>query len=954
MDQENGTHAQLPSLINKQNGRKSLSQYYNASRLRTDTWDTLKHAVNRIHDLSKRNQDYTSYLEDAKKNMEILEPIESYWAFPGKKVFEEIHNLLRNEEFDSLQKQIHRTVRLLVSDAYRTRDTKSILHQDLIENDSFEESLDARRQINPYGENRPYFELLVVDDIPDRDVMELQHQLLSLRRPDDEFIYDIVVVPSFEDAMIAVLFNYNIQTAVIRYSFPMHTDKELDILRLYTEVLDNEELENISDRTRSITLGHMIKRVRPELDLFLVTDAPVEDIAGLATKQFRRVFYRQEDYKELHQSILKGIKNRYDTPFFNALREYTSQPTGVFHAMPISRGKSIFKSHWIKDMEEFYGSNIFMAETSATTGGLDSLLQPHGSLREAQNKAARAFGAKKTFFVTNGTSTANKIVMQALVQPGDIILVSRDCHKSHHYALILAGAHPVYLDPYPIHEYSMYGAVPLTTLKRTLLDLKAEGKLNRVRMVLMTNSTFDGITYNPLRVMRSLLSIKPDLIFLWDEAWFGYGYFTPVTRRRCAMEAAKVLREKIKSPQYKDEYIRWKSETNYDFDNDTEEIVNNQLLPDPEKTRIRVYATQSTHKTLTSMRQGSMIHIYDQDFETKSQDAFMEAYMTHTSTSPNYQILASLDIGRRQVELEGFEFVSKSIELAMTLREHIRSNPLISKYFQLLGPKHLIPQEHRESGIEYYYDPENGWTRMEVAYDFDEFALDPTRITLAVGHSAMDGDQFKQYLMNNHNIQINKTSRNTVLFMVHIGTTRGAVGHLLEVLSTIAEELEEKYEDANEIEEKLRDDKIRNLTVELPPLPNFSKFHRSFVDPNSDKTIEGDMRKAFFMSYEAGNCEYMKMDGAVKAAIESGREVVSASFVTPYPPGFPVLVPGQVISLEILTFLQKLDVKEIHGYQADYGLRIFTEEALNKIDPRKLSGSYNIEVAKEEKVSEEV
>jgi hypothetical protein len=112
----------------------------------------------------------------------------------------------------------------------------------------------------------------------------------------------------------------------------------------------------------------------------------------------------------------------------------------VFHALPIARGKSMSSGHWARDLLEFYGPNIFMAETSATSGGLDSLLQPRGPIKKAQDLAARAFGARQTFFVTNGTSTANKIVAQALIQPGDIVLVVRDCHKSHHYALVLAGA----------------------------------------------------------------------------------------------------------------------------------------------------------------------------------------------------------------------------------------------------------------------------------------------------------------------------------------------------------------------------------------------------------------------------------------------------------------------------------------------------------------------------------
>jgi len=192
-------------------------------------------------------------------------------------------------------------------------------------------------------------------------------------------------------------------------------------------------------------------------------------------------------------------------------------------------------------MGKFYGINLFLAESSATTGGLDSLLEPTGNIKVAQDKAARAFGADRVFFVTNGTSTSNKMVEQALLGPGDIVLVDRNCHKSHHYGAVLSGAYPLYVEAYPLTQYSMYGAVPLRTIKKALLDLKAEGRLDRARLLVLTNSTFDVHIYNPERVMEECLAIKPDLIFLWDEAWFGFARWSPFYRRRTAMGAAAIL-----------------------------------------------------------------------------------------------------------------------------------------------------------------------------------------------------------------------------------------------------------------------------------------------------------------------------------------------------------------------------------------------------------------------------
>jgi arginine decarboxylase len=298
---------------------------------------------------------------------------------------------------------------------------------------------------------------------------------------------------------------------------------------------------------------------------------------------------------ELHLNILRGVNARYQTPFFTALKTFSKQPTGVFHAMPISRGKSITKSHWIQDMGEFYGMNIFLAETSATSGGLDSLLEPHGPIKKAQELAARAFGARRTFFATNGTSTCNKIVVQALVRPGDIVLVDRDCHKSHHYGMVLSGAEVVYLESYPLGDYSMYGAVPLKEVKRQLIELKRAGKLDRVKMLLLTNCTFDGIVYNVERVMQECLAIKPDLVFLWDEAWFGFARFAPTYRQRTAMHCAVVLRERYRSATYRKAYEAYQAEMEeLDLEDDAT-WLERSLMPDPDQVRVRVYATQSTH-----------------------------------------------------------------------------------------------------------------------------------------------------------------------------------------------------------------------------------------------------------------------------------------------------------------------------------------------------------------------
>ena len=924
MSEENPT----PTTAEARRPRGDLTAHYSASQLRSDGWNRLKNASSR---LAQRQSDGRHSREQLAKFEEVvsglleqLEPIESYWAFPGRHAMDQLRHMFEEREYATLAHTVGRVTRALMSDSYRRR------HIHLLPNEEDEEDDHGADTAEERARARPYFETLIVDDLSPHQEHTLRQSLRDKRRAEDPFVYESVVVGSFEDALIGVLFNHNIQAVVVRYGFPFESRHDLPVLKRYLNRLGDESFEDIPPEEFGMTLAYAIGKLRPELDVYLVTDQSVEEIAGKACGNCRRIFYNQEDYMELHLNILRGVTARYRTPFFTALKEYSRQPTGVFHAMPISRGKSIAKSHWIRDMGDFYGMNIFLAETSATSGGLDSLLEPHGPIKHAQELAARAFGARQTFFATNGTSTCNKIVVQALVKPDDIVLVDRDCHKSHHYGMVLAGAHVNYLDSYPLNDYSMYGAVPLREIKHHLLRLKKAGKLDRVRMLLLTNCTFDGVVYNVERVMMECLAIKPDLVFLWDEAWFGFARFGPTYRQRTAMHNAQVLRDRFKSGEYRQRYEAWKTEFDQLDPEDETTWLDRPLMPDPDRARVRVYATQSTHKTLTALRQGSMIHIHDQDYKAKVEEAFHEAYMTHTSTSPNYQIVASLDIGRRQVELEGFEMVQKQVELAMVLREKIATHPLLKRYFRILTAKDLIPAQYRESGIQTYFEPGHGWADIWDAWAGDEFALDATRVTLEIGATGLDGDSFKnKELMDKYGIQINKTSRNTVLFMTNIGTTRSSVAYLIEVLVKIAEELEERFEDSSPHERALHQRQVASLQQELPPLPDFSRFHDSFRFDGREGTPEGDMRRAYFLSYDAENCEYLSLDdGALDAEMTKGREIVSSTFIIPYPPGFPILVPGQVLSAEILTFMRALDVKEIHGYRPELGLRVFTEEAL--------------------------
>jgi arginine decarboxylase len=542
--------------------------------------------------------------------------------------------------------------------------------------------------------------------------------------------------------------------------------------------------------------------------------------------------------------------------------------------------------------------------------------------------AARAFGADHVFFVTNGTSTSNKMAVQALLAPGDIVIVDRNCHKSHHYGMVLSGAQPLYVEAFPMTEYSMYGAVPLRTIKKALLDLKAEGRLHRAKMVDLTNCTFDGHIYNTRRVMEECLAIKPDLIFLWDEAWFGFARFSPFLRPRTAMGAANDIETWMQDPVSVAAYEKQQGELGAKPSIDL--LLNTQLIPDPRKIKLRVYQTNSTHKSMSALRQGSMLLVKDVEFHSVEAQ-FREAVFTHASTSPNQQLIASLDVARRQMELEGYGLVHNAIEVALAIRRAVAEHPLISKYFHILGADTMVPAEYRQSGFTDYLDGKANWALVRRSMQEDEFCLDPTRMTLVCGSAGFDGTQFKGLLANSYNIQLNKTSRNSVLLQSNINNTRSDVAHLIRVLVEICEDLDQRLGQGGANARLAFDARVKSLMQDVPELPNFSHFHPAFRKDAGKRTNEGDIRAGFYAAYDAEGCEYIRLaDPEIDRRLKHGPDLVSANFVIPYPPGFPIMVPGQVITRETIDFMRKLDVKEIHGYNAAEGLKLVRADALAK------------------------
>lgn len=806
-----------------------LNQAFDLQNFRQKQWETLLQLTG----------SQCLPLQEIQNIILTLDPIESFWAYPGPEVLYKIKTYLTSESEGLLKQLIHNTALSILSQNYRF--TPFIPFSSPLQ--KLDKPLYEEKNTTSA---KPYFEVLIVH--PSRNYEAFYRESLNnFVTEKDEFLYGIAFVEYATDAFMAAMANPSIQACVLVPGFSVQNPASP-----YTTQLP------LSEQSPVLQLSQLLRQKRPQLDLYLISETQPETLPLALREAFDRILF-YHPFQDLHYALLNGIRDRFSTPFFHALQAYSKKSICSFHALPVSRGQSLQKSPWVQDMLAFYGHNIFLAETSSTQGGLDSLLAPKGAIKQAHDKAAETFGSHRSFFVTNGTSTANKIVIQSILKPEDIVLLSSDCHKSIPYAIVMAGAWPIFLETYPLKHFDLYGAVHLTLILNILKELKAKNQLDRVKQISLTHSTFDGLLYPVEHFMREILKIKPDLVFHWDEAWFAFGHFNPLYEGRSAMKAAKQLEKEGFSP--------------------------------------KVYATQSTHKTLTAFRQGSMIHIFDAHFQ---EDIFIEAYRMHTSTSPNYQILASLDIGRRQMALEGYERTQEMIYWANQLRQSIHMSKALSPYFQILETQDLVPNFKKTTPID----------------ASTTFIVDPTRITLDIRNTGMDGGNFRDLLINRYHIQVNKTSLFTVLFIVNLGVNQDRVRYLIQVLHDIAERLElEKKPD--------------QITVQPDfTLPQKRSFHPAF-SPFSLKHCEiSDLRAPFYAAYNPHNITFISIDTQLIKDILNDKKLYSAAFVTPYPPGFPLLVPGQRITYDILMYLQKLRTKEIHGYRPSEGLKVFESSFL--------------------------
>ena len=163
------------------------------------------------------------------------------------------------------------------------------------------------------------------------------------------------------------------------------------------------------------------------------------------------------------------------------------------------------------------------------------------------------------------------------------------------------------------------------------------------------------------------------------------------------------------------------------------------------------------------------------------------------------------------------------------------------------------------------------------------------------------------------------------------------MAYLIRVLVEISHEIDRRLAQGGENIPQASNARVASLMTDVPNLPDFSHFHEAFRQQAGQRTNEGDIRAGFYAAYDAAGCEFIRLaDPEIDRRLREGPDLVSATFVIPYPPGFPIIVPGQVITAETIDFMRKLDVKEIHGYNADEGLKLVRNDALAKLTGAQL------------------
>ena len=750
------------------------------------------------------------------------------------------------------------------------------------------------------------FPVLIIDDELFEDSAE-GNALLEIVEGLESLDYDVKGARNIHDGKMLFLSNANIGCVLIDWDLRSANKKE----------------------SSPVDLIKFIRGRNDKVPIFLLTEKlSVNEIPIDVISRIEGYIWKMEDTPDfIAGRIETALKQYFDfifPPFFKELIYYTEEYKYAWHTPGHMGGIAFRKTATGRAFFDYFGEEILRSDLSVSVPELGSLMEHSGVVGEAEANAARVFGADKTYFVTNGTSTANKMVWHGTVIDGDVVLVDRNCHKSLMHAIVMTGARPLYFMP-TRNAYGIIGPIHIgefdeSTIREKIKNspLIKDSENTKVKMAVVTNSTYDGVCYNTHIVKEKL---KSQLDFLhFDEAWYGYAKFHPLYKDRFGMCGEH-----------------------------------------HQKDHPTIFATQSTHKVLAALSQASMVHTKDGKIKL-DQERFNEAFMMHTSTSPQYSIIASLDVATKMMEgspgkcmvedtmEEAVVFRKKMVKLQEDVHKKVKKKEY-DWWFSVWQPDEIVKHEAEDllSDSKYWTaKPKDSWHGFDGLGD-DYIMLDPIKVTILTPGIKKDGTMMDwgipasivtKFLMS-RGIVVEKTGHYSFLVLFTIGITKGKSGTMLTELFEF-----KKLYDANAPMHEVFPELVKEYPerYENMMIQDFvGQMHSELKKENITQVVQDIYAKApdqvmrpidAYRNLVRGNTNHVKLKDL------PGK--IPAVMLVPYPPGIPVIMPGEKFatnSQNIIDYMKTCEEfdnnypgfeNEIHGVMVveENGRKLYTVDCL--------------------------
>jgi arginine decarboxylase len=646
--------------------------------------------------------------------------------------------------------------------------------------------------------------------------------------------------------------------------------------------IDDEEI--VEEKPEAIEqLRNFVREIRyrnEEIPIFLHGETRTSrHIPNDVLRELHGFIHMNEDTPEFVARLIireaKAYLESLPPPFFKALTHYAADGSYSWHCPGHSGGVAFLKSPVGQMFHQFFGENMLRADVCNAVDELGQLLDHTGPVAASERNAARIYNCDHLYFVTNGTSTSNKMVWNSTVAPGDVVVVDRNCHKSVLHSIIMTGAVPVFLMPTRNH-FGIIGPIPKSEFSWENIQKKIDrnpfilDKKAKPRVLTITQSTYDGVLYN-VEEIKDMLDGKIDTLH-FDEAWLPHATF-------------------------------------HDFYGDYHAIGEGR----PRCKESMVFSTQSTHKLLAGLSQASQILVQDAENNKLDRDIFNEAYLMHTSTSPQYSIVASIDVAAAMMEAPGGNvLVEESLMEALDFRRAMRKVDEewgADWWFKVWGPTDLSEEglEERDAWMLHANDTWHGFGNLAQNFNM----LDPIKATIITPGLDIHGDFSDEFgipaaivtkYLAEHGVIVEKTGLYSFFIMFTIGITKGRWNTMVAAL----QQFKDDYDKNQPLWKVLPDFIQKQPRYEKVGLRDLCEQIHTVYKANDVARLTtemylSDMIPAMKPTDAFAKMAHREMD---RVPIEELEGRITAVLLTPYPPGIPLLIPGEQFNKVIVSYLK--------------------------------------------------